>query len=166
MMDSNKKSGFNLIKAVKGFSLLQKVLLAFFLVILTIVSFPIVFILIFGLLPTITVMYTAPENYDKQLIIGCFNISGVFFYLFGLLAGFGEGVTNGIADNIFMIIVMLSTAAIGVIVYSELPNLYAYIYKISAQKRIEKINARLEKLREEWGEELVQRTKSQNEKGN
>ena len=65
-----------------------------------------------------------------------------------------------------MIIVMLSTAAIGVIVYSELPNLYAYIYKISAQKRIEKINARLEKLREEWGEELVQRTKSQNEKGN
>lgn len=166
MKDTNKKSGFNLLKAIRNLSLLQKILLVFFLIVLIVVSFPIVFILIFGLLPTITVMYTAPENYDKQLIIGCFNISGVFFYLFGLLAGFGEGVTNGIADNIFMIIVMLSTAAIGVIVYSELPNLYAYIYKISAQKRIEKINARLDKLRDEWGDELVQRTKSQNEKRN
>lgn len=142
-------------KAYKKLSFLQKFLLLALLVVMIFVSFPIVLLLIFGLLPTITVMYTDRQNYDRQLIIGCFNISGVFFYLFGLLTKFSSGLSFNVIDNIFMLIVMLGCAAIGALFYSELPNIYAYFYKISAQKRIEKIDAKLNKLREEWGDDIA-----------
>ena len=153
--NSKINKGPHFAKAYKNLSFLQKFLLFALLIFLIFISFPIVLLLIFGLLPTITIMYTDRQNYDKQLIIGCFNISGVFFYLFGLLSKFSLGLTNNIADNIFMLIVMLGCAAIGVLVYSELPNLYAYFYKISAQKRIERIDAKLNKLREEWGDDIA-----------
>ena len=77
-------------KSFKKLNLLQKTILAILFVLLMIVSFPIVLILIAGLLPTITVMYTDKHNYDKQIIVGCFNIAGVFFYLFGVINKFSE----------------------------------------------------------------------------
>ena len=120
-----------------------------------IISFPIVLILIFGLLPTLTILFVDKKNYDKQLIVGCFNIAGVFFYLFGVLNKFSVGQQNDIADNIFMTILMLGSAALGLVLYNELPNFYAYLYKIISTRRIDKINTRLEKLKEDWGEEIV-----------
>lgn len=163
LKNSKSYKGPQFAKAYKNLSSIQKFLLFALLAFLIFVSFPIVLLLIFGLLPTVTVMYTDRQNYDRQLIIGCFNISGVFFYLFGLLSKFSLGYTNDIADNIFMLIVMLGCAAVGVLVYSELPNIYTYFYKISAQKRIEKIDARLSKLREEWGDDIAHSTFNQNE---
>ena len=163
LKNSKSYKGPQFAKAYKNLSSIQKFLLFALLAFLIFVSFPIVLLLIFGLLPTVTVMYTDRQNYDRQLIIGCFNISGVFFYLFGLLSKFSLGYTNDIADNIFMLIVMLGCAALGVLVYSELPNIYTYFYKISAQKRIEKIDAKLNKLREEWGDDIVRSSLNQNE---
>ena len=50
-----------------------------------------------------------------------------------------------------MLIVMLGMAAVGMFIYNELPNLYVYFKKANYQKRIEKINKRLNKLAEDWG---------------
>ena len=50
---------------------------------------------------------------------------------------------------------MLSSAAIGLIIYSELPNLFLFFSRISTQKRLENINKKLEKLTEEWGDEIL-----------
>lgn len=142
-------------QSFRKLNLFQKLLLVIFLILISIISFPIVLILIFGLLPTLTILFIDKKNYDKQLIVGCFNIAGVFFYLFGLLNKFRLGEQNDIADNIFMIIVMLGSAALGLLLYNELPNLYAYVYKLFAVRKIDKINARLAKLKEDWGEEIV-----------
>ena len=138
-------------KSFKKLNLLQKTILAILFVLLMIFSFPIVLILIAGLLPTITVMYTDKHNYDKQIIVGCFNIAGVFFYLFGVINKFSEKGSFNMADDISMLIVMLGMAPVGMFIYNELPNLYVYFKKANYQKRIEKINKRLNKLAEDWG---------------
>ena len=45
---------------------------------------------------------------------------------------------------------MLSAAALGVFLYYILPYIFAYIFKNSAQHRLKMINAKLEKLKENW----------------
>lgn len=142
-------------KSFRKLNLFQKAALIILFILICIISFPIVLILIFGLLPTLTILFVDKKNYDKQLIVGCFNIAGVFFYLFGLLNKFSVGQQNDIADNIFMTILMLGSAALGLVLYNELPNFYAYLYKIISTRKIDKINTRLEKLKEDWGEEIV-----------
>ena len=119
-------------------------------------SFPIVFILFIGLLPTITIMITDKQNYDKQMIVGCFNIAGVFFYLFNVLNNFSLPNAFSIVGDIFNLILMLASAGIGLILYNEVPNLYATYMQHSYQKQIEKINERLVKLAEEWGTNIPQ----------
>lgn len=142
-------------KSFRKLNLFQKAALIILFILICIISFPIVLILIFGLLPTLTILFVDKKNYDKQLIVGCFNIAGVFFYLFGLLNKFSVGQQNDIADNIFMTILMLGSAALGLVLYNELPNFYAYLYRLVSTRRIDKINTRLEKLKEDWGEEIV-----------
>lgn len=130
----------------------QKSALVFFLIILIITTFPIVLILLVGLLPTMTVMYTDRRNYDKQIIIGCFNLAGVFFYLFGVMSDYAVRKGNfDIVNDVTMLIVMLGAAALGLVLYNELPHLYIHISHSNYKHRIEKINSRLEKLAEEWG---------------
>ena len=142
-------------KSFRKLNLFQKAALIILFILICIISFPIVLILIFGLLPTLTILFVDKKNYDKQLIVGCFNIAGVFFYLFGLLNKFSVGQQNDIADNIFMTILMLGSAALGLVLYNELPNFYAYLYRLISTRKIDKINTRLEKLKEDWGEEIV-----------
>ena len=142
-------------KSFRKLNLFQKAALIILFILICIISFPIVLILIFGLLPTLTILFVDKKNYDKQLIVGCFNIAGVFFYLFGVVNKFSVGQQNDIADNIFMTILMLGSAALGLVLYNELPNFYAYLYKIISTRKIDKINTRLEKLKEDWGEEIV-----------
>ena len=50
---------------------------------------------------------------------------------------------------------MLGAAALGVIVYYELPNIFIAVSKLSAEKRLNSINAKLNKLAEEWGADSV-----------
>lgn len=148
-------------KSFRKLNLFQKAALIVFFILICIISFPIVLILVFGLLPTLTILFTDKKNYDKQLIVGCFNIAGVFFYLFGLLNKFSVGLQNDIADNIFMIILMLGSAALGLILYNELPNFYAYFNKLLSLRKIDRINSRLSKLKEDWGDEIVPSLPSQ-----
>ena len=55
-----------------------------------------------------------------------------------------------IVSNIFNLIIMLGAAAVGAIIYYELPNLFVMISKASSQHRLKVIDARLEKLSQDW----------------
>lgn len=118
-------------------------------------TLPAVIILLIGLLPTITVIITSPKNSSKLIIIGCFNLAGVFICMVSLLNNFQVSEAFLIVGNIFNLIIMLGAAAIGAIVYYELPDLFVLFLKISAQKRLKVIEEKLLKLNLEWGKENI-----------
>ena len=133
-------------------NLLQKVLLILALLIAVMTTLPVMVVLLIGLLPTFTVLITDRTNTNKLVIVGCFNLSGVFIYLFYIISNFTVRDAFFIFSDIFNLIIMLGSAGLGLIVYLEVPNLFIYIYKIMAQKRLKTIDSQLDKLAQDWGE--------------
>ncbi len=133
----------------------QKILLLFGLIIATISMLPAIIVIFIGMLPTLTVSITDVKNTNKLIIIGGFNLSGVFMYILNIINNFTVDHALFLISNIFNLIIMFGSAAIGLIIYCELPNFFVFISKISAQKRLKTIDAKLEKLAEEWGTEIV-----------
>ena len=129
---------------------IQKLLifLAFMVVAFTVL--PAVVVLVIGLLPTLTIVVTDTKNINKITTVGCFNIAGVMICLNSILLQFSSGLELSILDNICTIIFMLGAAAFGVLLYYALPDLFVFIFKNSAQHRLKTINAKLEKLSENW----------------
>ena len=158
---STSSSGTN---AFKKLSTFQKwcALITFLIVLLTTLPFTIV--LLFGMLPTFTILLTDPRNSSKLIIVGCFNLAGVFVYILDIIGNFSLTHAFVVVGNIFNLIIMLSSAAFGLIVYSELPNLFLFFSRISAQKRLENIDRKLERLTEEWGGEILNNQASAKEK--
>lgn len=136
-------------------NLLQKLLLLLGLVVLVITALPAVVILIIGLLPTITIILIDSKNTSKLTIVGCFNLAGVFVCLMNIFNQFNLNHAITILGNVFNIIIMLGAAALGMILYYELPNLFLLISKASAQRRLRNIDNKLEKIAEEWGNECI-----------
>ena len=134
-------------------TLLQKLLLFICFVFLIFLAFPAVVIITIGLLPTITVLLTDSKNINKLTIVGCFNLAGVFICLMNIFTQFNLDQAFSIIGNIFNVIIMLSSAAFGVIVYYELPNLFIWISKTNTQRRLKAIDNKLQKLTDEWGKE-------------
>lgn len=142
----NKKPG----NPLKKLSLFQKILLVLGLLVLIFTALPAVIIVLIGLLPSITVLLTDSKNATKLTVIGCFNLSGVFICLMNIFNQFDLDQAFSIVSNIFNLIIMLGTAAVGAIIYYELPNLFVMISKASSQHRLKVIDARLEKLSQDW----------------
>ncbi len=141
-------------KAVK-LNLFQKIILLLGLVILVLSALPAIVILIIGLLPTITVILTDSKNTTKLTMVGCFNLAGVFICLMNIFNQFSVNHAITILGNVFNIIIMLGAAALGMILYYELPNLFVLISKASAQRRLRSIDGKLEKIAEDWGRESL-----------
>ncbi len=142
-------------KAKIKFNLLQKILLLLGLVILVITALPAVVILIIGLLPTITIILIDSKNTSKLTMVGCFNLAGVFVCLMNIFNQFNLNHAITILGNVFNIIIMLGAAALGMVLYYELPNLFLFISKASAQRRLRNIDNKLEKIADEWGQECI-----------
>lgn len=140
-------------------SMLQKILLLIGLLIAFFTTFPVVVVLLIGLLPTFTIMVTDRSNANKLIIVGCFNLAGVFIYLFHVINNFTVRDAFFILSDIFNLIIMLGSAGIGLIVYCEVPNLFIYLSKAAARKRLKTIDATLEKLAGEWGPEILGNSK-------
>lgn len=136
-------------------SLAQKLLLIFGLVVLSFTALPTVIILLIGLMPTITTILTDSKNINKITIIGCFNMAGVFICLVNLLNQYSAHQEITILGNVFNIIIVLGTAALGMVIYFELPSLFVVISKSSAQRRLHNIENKLEKITSEWGQEIM-----------
>lgn len=128
----------------------QKVFLFTLLLLISFKVLPSVIVLFLGLLPTVTIVVTDPKNINKITTIGCFNTAGVMICLNSLYNQFSSAEKFSITDNIYNIIIMLFSAALGSFLYHILPDLFIYIFKNSAQHRLKIINAKLEKLKETW----------------
>lgn len=139
----------------KPFTTMQKLLLLLGLALAVITALPAVVIILIGLLPTLTILITDPKNTNKLIIVGCFNLAGVFIFMMNIANHFSLQNAFFIVTNIFNLIIMLGSAAIGLIIYCEIPNLFIFTSKISAQKRLRTIDTRLEKIGEEWGPEII-----------
>ena len=132
------------------FGFVQKFLILLLLLFISFTILPAVIVLFIGLLPTITTVIVDTKNLNKITIIGCSNITGVMICLNNFFNQYSNGLTFSIQGNIFNIIIMLSAAAVGMFLYYIIPDLFAYIFKNSAQHRLKNINAKLEKLKTLW----------------
>lgn len=137
------------------FNLLQKILILLVLVILALTALPVVVILLIGLLPTLTVLLTDSKNTGKLTIVGCFNLAGIFICLTDIFNQYSVSHSISILSNIFNIVIMLGAAALGMVLYYELPNLFVLIFKSSAQRRLRSIDAKLEKIAADWGRDSI-----------
>ena len=134
-------------------------MLVFGVLIAIFTTLPVMVVLLIGLLPTFTIMVTDRKNTNKLIIVGCFNLAGVFIYLFHVINNFTVRDAFFILSDIFNLIIMLGSAGLGLIVYLEVPNLFIYISRIAAEKRLKTIDASLQKLAEDWGEGIYGNTK-------
>lgn len=160
MKQNNKKKPLNnLKKSYRKLSMIQKWLLFIGLFFMVVSTLPAVVVLLIGLLPTFTILITDPKNTNKIVIVGSFNLSGVFIYLLNIVNSFTIYEALFIVGDIFNLIIMLGSAALGLIAYYEVPNLFILISKASAKKRLRVIDSKLEKLGEDWGTELIERQK-------
>lgn len=151
-----KKNTNGFSRSFQSLSLGRKGLLFFFLCILSLSVLPAVIVLLIGLLPTLTILVTDSKNYNKLIIVGGFNLAGIFIYFFNIINQFSIDGALNILSNVFNLIIMLGSAGIGLIIYYEVPNLFVFLSKISANKRIAAIDKRLQKLSEEWGTEIIE----------
>lgn len=133
----------------------QKFLLLLMIIIALVTTLPILVVLLIGLLPTFTLMVVDIKNINKLIIVGCFNLAGVFVYMFNLLKNFSLDSALFIFNDIFNMILMLGSAGIGLVVYYEIPKLFIYIAKASNQKHIANIDSRIEKMQETWGSDII-----------
>ena len=135
----------------KKLSLVQKWVLAAALIVLIVATFPVALVIIIGLLPSVTLLITDPHNGNKLIIVGCFNLTGVFICLTNLINQIVAIEPFTIRNNIFNLLIMLGAAGFGMILYYELPNLFVKLSTSSSQRRIKNIDSKLEKLTAEWG---------------
>ncbi len=141
----------------KKLSWIQKGVLITALTILIIATFPAALIIMIGLLPTITILITDSHNGNKLIIVGCFNLTGVFICLTNLINQIGAPEPFTIRHNIFNLLIMLGCAALGMILYYDLPNIFVNLSRSSTQRRIKSIENKLEKLTAEWGNGITEK---------
>lgn len=134
--------------------IVQKFLLLLLIVIALMRVLPVVVVLFVGLLPTITLMIIDPKNINKIIVVGCFNLAGVFVYVFNIMQNYTVNNALYIFSNIFNLILMLGSAAVGLLLYYEIPLIFVYLARISNQRRIASIDNRIEKLQKTWGREI------------
>lgn len=128
----------------------QKFLISLGLMIVAFTVLPVVVVLFIGFLPTLTAVVTDTKNINKITTIGCLNMSGLIVCLHHIFIQLASGTPFAIRNNITNIIIMLGAAAIGAMLYYVLPDLFAFIFKNSAQHRLKTINHRLNKYAENW----------------
>lgn len=133
----------------------QKVLLILMLIVASLTSLPIVVVLLVGLLPTFTLLVIDNKNINKLIIVGCFNLSGVFIYMFNVLYNSSVDSALTALGDVFNMIIMLCSAGVGLIVYYEVPALFVYMARASNQKHIENIDKKVEKMQETWGADVL-----------
>lgn len=136
-------------------SYLQKFLLLLLLAVAMITTLPIMVVLIVGLLPTFTLMIIDGKNINKLIVVGCFNLAGVFTYMFNVMNNATLDNAMFIFSDIFNMILMLGSAGVGLIVYYEVPQLFIYIARTSNQKQINNIDNKVEKMKEVWGSDII-----------
>lgn len=150
-----KKKQTNFKKSFQSLSMARKSLLFVFLAILASSFLPAIIVILIGLLPTLTILFIDPKNSAKLIIIGCFNLAGLFVYLINMINHFSLYGAFNLLSDVFNMIIMLGSAALGFLVYYEMPNLFAYLAQSNTQRRLVNIDNELKKISEEWGSQII-----------
>lgn len=152
---SKKISPINRNNSGSHLNLIQRFFLLILIAIALMTTLPLVVVLFIGLLPTLTLMIIDPKNTNKLIIVGCFNLAGVFVYIFNIMRNYSIDNALFVFSDIFNLILMLGAAGVGLIVYYELPILFIYLARITNQSHIANIDERVTKLKEIWGPDVT-----------
>lgn len=124
MTQQNKKTIFEF---WNRFTTSQKWLFFIIFSILIAGTLPLITLIFIGMLPTITIILTDMKNTSKIIIVGSCNIAGVLVYLIKIFDNFSFEYALMLSTNILNLIVMFGSAALGLIMYRELPNLFIFL---------------------------------------
>lgn len=138
-----------------SFSKTKKIMFFGTIFITSLIIFPMVVLLAVGLLPTIVLMMTNNKDKTKLITVSCFNMASIFPFMFRLIDNFTTSEAIGIVTNVTSMILIYGASAVGLTIYNELPNIFSFIGKGNAKAKLESIDKNLEKMKEEWGEEIV-----------
>lgn len=135
------------------------------MVILLWFSLPTVIVFIFGMLPSFAA-YVIDRSKEKYatFCVASMNFCGVFPFLMDLWLGTHSiyEATNIMAD-VFALVVMFGSAAIGWVIYSSMPPVISSFISVIAQQRVNSLRTQQRKLIEEWGEAVARPPERQQE---
>jgi len=115
---------------------------------------------VFGLLPAI-VAWTVDRSKEKAAAysVGCLNLAGVFPYLLPVwFAGDGIGAAMNILTDTLALAVMYGAAACGWVLFLSLPPAVWAVQKAIAERRATELKADQERLVQQWGEKVAERS--------
>lgn len=124
---------------------------------LMIVALPMMMVLFFGMLPTLVVYFIdRTEEKYHTFSVGGINLSGVFPYLLDLWkAGDPFSAAQHILTNVFSLMVMLSAASFGWIMFLSIPPVIVAFLTVIAQRRVVLLRSQQVELIKEWGKEVA-----------
>ena len=115
-----------------------------------------VILVMFGMLPGLIAMIIDQEakRYISKIVL-TFNATGVAPFMAKVLSSKGDGnvAIDLIIDPRTWLMIYLA-ASVGWIVYWVFPQVGTVFYNMKAQITIQKLNFELDRLVEEWGEEI------------
>ncbi|WP_142848802.1 acyl-CoA synthetase [Telmatospirillum sp. J64-1] len=121
-------------------------------------SLPTILLLFVGLLPTLVAALVdrGPNRY-AWLCVGGLNLSGVAPFLFGLwFSGHSMSAALDILFDVFPLIVMYGSAAIGWLLYRAMPPVVGALLALRAQRRVTVLRNEQRRLVEAWGEDVAE----------
>lgn len=143
------------VEAYSKLSAFQKIVLFITIIAGLISILPIFLLAVIGLLPTIVIFWTDKDNLNKLVVVGLFNLSGCMPSFMSLIYNFQTAHLINLLGNIYNLVIMFGSAAIGLVLYIELPNFFLFLFKFFASQKQKKIENRLAKLSQEWGDEIL-----------
>ena len=124
---------------------------------MSLVSIYSIIIVLFGMLPGLIAMIVdqEPKRYISKIVLS-FNATGLSIYLSRILAA--KESANAVAVEYIIEpqtwLTIYSSAAVGWIIYWAIPHFAITLSNIKIQFRIQQLNLELEKLVQEWGDEI------------
>lgn len=124
---------------------------------MSLVSIYSIIIVLFGMLPGLIAMIVdqEPKRYISKIVLS-FNATGLSIYLSRIL--FAKESANSLAVEYIIEpqtwLTIYSSAAVGWLIYWAIPHFAITLNNLKIQFRVQQLNLELEKLVQEWGDEI------------
>ena len=121
-----------------------------------IAALPSVIILLVGMIPTVVayIIDLTPGRYAARCVAGL-NIAGVVPFLHRLWTSTNDlPAAIGIVTDVFAWLAFYAASGVGWLLFVSLPGIVATFKTYSAKRHANALRARLEELKEEWGDEI------------
>lgn len=122
-----------------------------------IAALPSVIILLVGMIPTVVayIIDLTPGRYAARCVAGM-NIAGVVPFLNRLWTSTNDlPAAIGIVTDVYAWLAFYAASGVGWLLFVSLPSIVASFKTFSAKRHANALRARLEDLKDEWGEEIA-----------